>query len=169
MVISKENFPAGNPINIKNLNVCQGVSLTHLQYLLNVKYLIEIENQSPTEIKIEKRKLDLHMEEDDNDNENENENDTLEGDSSNNKFDEDVLNSDMGCSKAESSDEIDMSNVSIESIITLIKKQTIETLTPSMEDQREDNSFEKMLSHNPILQLARKVFYEGQVRVTTLQ
>ena len=129
--------------------------------------LIEIENQSPTEIKIEKRKLDLHMEEDENDNENEN--DTLEGDRSNNKFDEDVLNSDMGCSRAESSDEIDISNVSIESIITLIKKKTIETLTPSMEDQREDNSFEKMLSHNPILQLARKVFYEGQVRVTTPQ
>ena len=167
MVISKENFPAGNPINIKNLNVCQGVSLTHLQYLLNVKYLIEIENQSPTEVKIEKRKLDLHMEEDDNDNENEN--DTLEGDRSNNKFDEEISSSDMGCSRTESSDEIDMSNVSIESIITLIKKQTIETLTPSMEDQQEDNSFEKMLSHNPILQLARKVFYEGQVRVTTLQ
>ena len=166
MVISKENFPAGNPINIRNLNVCQGVSLTHLQYLLNVKYLIEIENQSPTEIKIEKRKLDLHMEEDENDNENEN--DILEGDSSNNKLDEEISSSDMGYSRAESSDEIDMSNVSIESIM-LIKKQTVETLTPSMEDQREDSSFEKMLSHNPILQLARKVFYEGQVRVTTLQ
>ena len=165
MVKSKESFPEGYPINIENLNVCQGVSLTLLQYLLNVKYSTEteIDNECTTEIKVEKRKLDLHMEEDDTDD------DVIENDSSDNKFHNENSISDMKSSRDEIFDEIKISNASIESIITLIKKQTIEISSLSKQNLKEENPFERMLSINPILKLARKCFYEGQVRVMTLQ
>ena len=165
MVKSKESFPQGNPINIENLNICQGVSLTLLQYLLNVKYLTEIEinNECTTEIKVEKRKLDLHMEEDDSDD------DGIENDSSDNKCHNENSISDMKSSMDEIFDEMKISNAAIESIITLIKKQTIEMSSLSKQSLKEENPFERMLSLNPILKLARKVFYEGQVRVMTFQ
>ena len=147
----------------------QGVTITNIKHLLNFKYInnetngntneneneqrSESENQNQKQKLFKDCRLDLHMEEDED----------LIIDHQKHCLIMNDSNKDPGKISNGASDDMIIESILARIIDHYCQNQNQNQNQLGRLQKEEINSFEQMLSENPILRLARKIFYEGQV------